>query len=67
MSEPKLLPCPFCGVSLVTNANTADFYVKRYGPHYVHPAGDCFLEDTEVSPSRADAWNTRAKPEHGEG
>lgn len=67
MSEPKLLGCPFCGVSLVANSNPLDFFVARYGTHYSHPTGNCFLEDTEVSPSEVADWNTRAKPEHGEG
>ena len=67
MSEPKLLPCPFCGESLVANNNPDDLYVRRYGTHWDHPTNDCFLENVEVSPPEIDDWNTWAKPEHGEG
>ena len=55
-----LKPCPFCGVKLVANTNQADFYVARYGTHWDHPPGLCFLADHEVSPSNIEDWNTRA-------
>lgn len=62
MTNNTLLPCPFCGASLVENNNQDDLYVRRYGPHWDHPMGNCFLEDTEVSPSQIRDWNTRAQP-----
>jgi hypothetical protein len=58
MSELK--PCPFCGVTLTANNNPADLYVQRYGTHYSHPDGHCYLSGDEVSPSRIEDWNTRA-------
>jgi hypothetical protein len=57
MSELKR--CPFCSIELMPNTNRGDLYVKRYGPHWDHPDGLCFLADTEVSPSEVDAWNQR--------
>lgn len=57
MSELKR--CPFCSIELMPNTNKGDLYVKRYGPHWDHPGGLCFLADTEVSPAQVDAWNHR--------
>lgn len=57
-----LKPCPFCGASLTPNNNQADTSVNRYGTHYDHPPGLCFLAGTEVTPSQVVDWNTRAQP-----
>jgi hypothetical protein len=57
--QRELKPCPFCGVALVANTNQADLYVKRYGTHYDHPTGLCFLADAEISPAQIEEWNTR--------
>lgn len=55
-----LKPCPFCGITLAANNNRRDLYVRRYGTHYQHPVNDCYLSDTEVSPSQIEDWNRRA-------
>lgn len=56
----ELLRCPFCSCELMPNTNQDDLYVKRYGTHWNHPDGPCFLADMEVSPSQVDAWNRRS-------
>jgi hypothetical protein len=56
----ELNRCPFCSSELMPNTNQDDLYVRRYGTHWVHPDGPCFLDGTEVSPSQVDAWNRRA-------
>lgn len=56
----ELLPCPFCSCKLLPNTNQGDLYVKRYGSHFDHPGGLCFLADAEVSPSEVEAWNRRS-------
>jgi hypothetical protein len=58
MSE-EVKPCPFCGATLMPNNNQDDLYVRRYGTHYQHPQGDCFMGDWEVSPSGIGDWNRR--------
>jgi hypothetical protein len=57
-----VLPCPFCGVTLEVNDNRRDLYVRRYGTHYQHPINDCYLSDTEVTPSQVAEWNRRPAP-----
>lgn len=57
---PDMKPCPFCGIALAVNDNRRDFYVRRYGTHYQHPVTDCYLSDTEVTPSQVGEWNRRA-------
>lgn len=58
--EAPVLPCPFCGETLAANNDQRDMYVRRYGTHYSHSGMDCYLADTEVSPSQVESWNRRA-------
>ncbi|GAC1478398.1 MAG: hypothetical protein NVS1B6_19720 [Steroidobacteraceae bacterium] len=61
-TQTEPLPCPFCGERLLPNNNQDDLYVRRYGTHYRHPSGTCYMADIELGPAAAQDWNRRASP-----
>ena len=79
MSEPKLLPCPWCAAgktdildgprvwSGMKYSDPSSVSVRHWCPP-IEGQPSCMIErmgrDRE---SAIAAWNTRAKPEHGEG
>lgn len=77
MSEPKLLPCPFCGVTArledhrtiwTVMCNNDDCKAGVLGQRAPEPDGtetDAYWEG--IMQTAVDRWNRRAKPEHGEG
>ncbi|WP_367126165.1 Lar family restriction alleviation protein [Ralstonia sp. CP] len=77
MSEPKLLPCPFCGGPVKLERAT-DTYEMQHGRRQwwgvvcrntMNLGGSCAIEQRPSASVEAAVtrWNTRAKPEHGEG
>lgn len=73
MSEPKLLPCPFCGCEAYVSKRLDEslwshetVWWSQICCRECDASGGQHCDDPEAAEAIA-AWNTRAKPEHGEG
>lgn len=58
MSAPELLPCPFCGESLIQTGSSEGYTHNRRVKH----AKECFVSWIAVRPTNYVDWNTRAAP-----
>lgn len=57
MTEPELLPCPFCGERLMESGTRRHLMF--------HPGSNCILENISVwndEPETVEAWNRRTPP-----
>ena len=67
MGETKLLPCPFCGTPAKFGKHSASdrWYVECPNDSGCRITPSTYAHDSEEG--AISAWNTRAKPAHGEG
>ena len=52
MSDERLKPCPFCGISLYTLTDSPLFV-------YRHPENECLLANCIINEKGIGLWNTR--------
>lgn len=60
--EPALLPCPFCGVSLMLSTGPKRRTTDVSFEVYQHPSNGCYLSSFQLCQDDSAKWNKRAIP-----